>query len=149
LQFDAEHIGHFRVAHGRGPVACGLLYGLGRGSLADEVGRIDTPQDKEQFGARIESSAHPIERGRDMFAQVRPIRAGAIKVDLPRRREEPTLLPSDNLHDGRGKLALEQFDQRIDLAGAEKPRPWHRWTGRLSSIPPTNLREPTGKLLKQ
>jgi hypothetical protein len=64
-----------------------LSNGLGGGGLADEVGRINASEDEEQLGVRIEPGTYAIERRGDVLAQVRPIRAGAVQVNLLRSRE--------------------------------------------------------------
>ena len=53
-----------------------------------------------------------------MLAQVRPIRAGAVQFDFLGRREKPAFGAGDDLHDRRGELALEQFNEGINFPGA-------------------------------
>ena len=118
-QFDAEDIRHFRFGHGgRAIGARRLADGFGGGGFADKIGGIHAAEQKKQFGVLIQPRADAIQRGGDMLAEIGPIRAGAVQFDFFGRREKPSFGAGDDLHDRRGKFALEQFDEGIDFPGA-------------------------------
>ena len=53
-----------------------------------------------------------------MFTKIRPIRAGAIQIDIFWRGEKSLFLAGDNLHHARRQLALQELNKGINLPGA-------------------------------
>lgn len=86
--------------------------------MADQIRGIHAAKKEKQFGALIQPRADAIQRGGDVLAEFGPIRAGAVQFDLFRRRKKSLFGAGYDLHDRRGKFALEQFDEGINFPGA-------------------------------
>src|ERR1039458_5689344 len=59
-----------------------------------------------------------------MFAYRRPVRAGALQLDLVRRGKKAGFLASDDPHHMVGEAPAQQLDQRADRARALVAKPF-------------------------
>ena len=66
----------------------------------------------------VETCAHAVERCRHVLAHRRPVGARAIERNLTGCGKEPRTLAAHDLHHALGDGALQQLDQRVDLARA-------------------------------
>jgi hypothetical protein len=82
--------------------------GLGQSHLGgDQFLCIDIAQQEEQFGLTVESAAHAVEHGGNVFAHVRPVRTATIKGNLARLGEQAMVTIGHDGHHLGGQLALE------------------------------------------
>ena len=79
---------------------------------------VDLAELEEQIGLTIESGANAVDRGRDMFADDRPIRTSATHRDLVFGRKQAVLLARQAGHDVVAEFALQEVHQRADFLGA-------------------------------
>ena len=117
-QLHAEHRRQVRIREDL-PGRRRLLRQPRRGARAgEEVLLVHLPQPEEQLRLLVEARAHAVQHRRDVLAHRGPVRAAARERDLARRREQPGALRAQVLHHALRKAALQQLDERVDLARA-------------------------------
>src|SRR5207247_5723297 len=79
---------------------------------------VHAAEGEEQVRFLVQAGADAIQDGGDVFAHGRPVRTAALEADLGRSGKHAGFRITDALHDALRETPLEQFDQRIDGAGA-------------------------------
>src|SRR6266478_6263798 len=79
---------------------------------------IHAAQHEEKLRLFIEPGANAVERSRNVFAHVCPVRAAARQLDLLGRWKQTVALPADPVHDTLGQTALQEFNQGVDRSSA-------------------------------
>ena len=79
---------------------------------------IDSSKEEEEFGLLVEAHAYAVEDRGEVLAEVGVVGAVTVEADFFRGGEEACISIRHDGHDFIGKLALEQFEQASDLAGA-------------------------------
>jgi hypothetical protein len=69
---------------------------------------------KEKLRVFVESGANAVERRRNVFAHVCPVRTTTGQFDFLGRRIQAVALPADSVHDTLGHATLQEFDQGVD-----------------------------------
>ena len=90
------------------------LLGVGR----DQFLVVDAAEREEQLGLGVQPGPDPIEHGGDVLAHPGRVGATAVERHLAGQGKQPFLPVGHDLHHVVRESALEQFQERADLAAA-------------------------------